>query len=139
MKAIHFLIPVLFAIGFIQFAKADTIGMHVGTHHSSNIYCDNGENPGLYYSHEETGITLGTYRNSCGRQSLYVGWISPDWHGLSAMAIVATNYNSPLPLGLFGGVFPTYRLDLDKSTSIRVSGMALFKTEVFHFSIDRKF
>jgi hypothetical protein len=134
LKALIFLFAV-FACGASSAEQQNTIGVHLGTYHSSNIYCDNGKNPGLYYSNGETGLTVGTYFNSCERQSYYIGWVSPTWHGLGVMAAGVTGYVRPVtPM-----IAPTFAVSLDKNTNVRVTGASWEGMDVYHISIERKF
>jgi len=51
---------------------ADTIGLHIGSHHiPAKTY--NNTNPGLYYRTDE-GWTIGAYRNSLRKNSVYAGY-----------------------------------------------------------------
>ena len=53
-------------------ALADTIGLHIGSHHfPAKNY--NNSNPGLYYRTDE-GWTVGGYCNSLRRNSFYAGY-----------------------------------------------------------------
>ncbi len=111
-----------------------TFGMHMGTYHSANIECDNGNNPGVYY-HASNGMTVGAYHNSCERQSAYVGYKTGDWRGLGVMAIAVTGYDRPItPV-----VFPTYSLIRYEKTKLRVSGGSWEGKTVVHFSAETDF
>lgn len=134
LKTLIFLFAAL-ACGAASAEQKDTIGVHLGTYHSSNIYCDNGKNPGLYLSDGDNGATIGFYHNSCGRQSYYMGWISDDWHGLSLMVMGVTGYILPVT----PAVFPTFAAPITEDTTLRISGGSLFGYTVVHFSIERKF
>jgi len=81
----HYAALILALLVTTAHAEQDLFGVHAGTYHSPNIDCSNGKNPGLFYRDAGTGLTLGTYFNSCERQSYYIGWVSPDWHGLGVM------------------------------------------------------
>jgi hypothetical protein len=116
-------------------ADQNTFGVHMGTYHSPNIDCGNGKNPGVYYNHGNTSLTLGTYFNSCERQSYYIGWASPDWHGLGVLAAGVTGYVRPVtPM-----IAPTFALSVDKSTSVRITGGSWQNMDVYHVSIERRF
>lgn len=53
-------------------ARADTIGLHIGSHHMpAKTY--NNSNPGLYYRTDDNW-TAGIYRNSLRRTSVYAGY-----------------------------------------------------------------
>jgi len=136
MKRYAILALALFA-GAAQ-AEKDTIGVHGVTYHSPNIYCDNGQNPGIYYSNGDTGITVGTYYNSCKRQSEYIGWKSPDAYGLSVMFVAVTGYVKDFtPM-----IAPTFELNTSrfvKDSSIRITGGSWARMDVYHVSIERRF
>lgn len=68
------LYPVLLAAAALTApgARADTIGVHVGSHHMPAKKYNN-FNPGLYYRTDE-GWTAGVYRNSLSRTSAYAGY-----------------------------------------------------------------
>lgn len=115
--------------------EKDTFGLHVVTYHSPNIYCDNGKNPGLYYSHEDTGATVGTYYNSCERQSYYAGWHSPEVYGFGFMVAGVTGYVKPItPM-----IAPTFSIPLDKTISLRISGGSWDGMDVYHLSVEARF
>lgn len=53
-------------------AMADTIGLHLASHHApAKTY--NNTNPGIYYRTAE-GWTAGVYRNSLSKTSVYAGY-----------------------------------------------------------------
>lgn len=74
-------------------AQADELIVHVGSWHSQPGYCN--FNPGLGYK-ADSGLTLGVYRNSECRVSLYGGW---TWE---------TNLTQSLSLSLTAGVVSGY-------------------------------
>jgi hypothetical protein len=111
------------------------VGVHLGSWHGGNLACNNGYNPGLYFSDVATGFTAGTYHNSCERQSYYIGVKTPDWHGLSLMVMGVTGYFKPVTLV----ALPMYTVPLQKDDSLRISGGKSGEIEVIHFSVDRKF
>jgi hypothetical protein len=49
-----------------------TIGLHMATVHIPHRDYQNNYNPGVYVSHNETGLTVGTYHNTLRRTSVYV-------------------------------------------------------------------
>ncbi len=53
-------------------AMADTIGLHIGSHHMPAKNYNN-SNPGMYYRTDE-GWTVGAYRNSLRNNSVYAGY-----------------------------------------------------------------
>jgi hypothetical protein len=62
---------VLFAPSEARAAEGAVIGLHVGTLHMPARPTDHNLNPGLYLK-TESGLTLGGYRNSLGRGSVYL-------------------------------------------------------------------
>jgi|GEM_PF-1423964 len=68
-----------------------TMGLHIGSHHftarESGTWNDS--NPGLY-ARWDSGLVLGTLRNSERRQSVYAAYVmeSQRWNGLSAAVMV---------------------------------------------------
>jgi hypothetical protein len=68
-------------------AQAQTVGLHLGSVHERAGF--NNVNPGAYVRGAD-GWTVGAYRNSVRRLSVYGGrtWESPAWHGLSAAVTV---------------------------------------------------
>lgn len=52
-------------------AHADTLGLHIGSWHEGGGY--NNVNPGLYWR-DDSGLTIGAYRNSLERTTAYAGW-----------------------------------------------------------------
>jgi hypothetical protein len=119
-------------------AEKDTMGLHMGTYHSPNIDCGNDRNPGVYYTHGKTGLTLGTYYNSCQRQTEYVGWRTPSIYGLGLMTVGATGYVKPVTFM----VAPTLELNASrfvKDSSVRITGGSWEGMDVYHVSIERRF
>lgn len=109
-------------------------GVHLGTYHSPNIACDNGNNPGLYYR-SEVGVVLGTYHNSCERQSYYIGYRTPEWRGFGVMFAGVTGYVEQVtPLA-----FPTYSFHVYDGYRARISGASWDDMTVVHFSVEKRF
>lgn len=129
------ILAALLFCGAVSAEEKDTFGLHLGTYHSPNIDCDNGQNPGLYYSNGKTGTTIGTYYNSCERQSYYIGWTSPAWHGLGLMAGGVTGYVKPVTLIMT----PTASFGFTKSTALRISGGSWDGMDVYHLSVETRF
>lgn len=134
LKTTLMLAALLFC-GAAAATEKDTFGMHLGTYHSPNIDCSNGKNPGLYYINGDTGLTIGTYYNSCKRQTEYIGWKSPSLYGLSLMAGGATGYRKPVTVMMA----PTAAFGVTKNTSLRITGGSWEGMDVYHLSIERKF
>jgi len=106
------------------------LGLHTVTYHSANIDCDNGNNPGLYYGNTDSGLVLGTYYNSCRKQSYYVGYITPDWRGLSVVADLVTGYVLPVT----PRIYPSLAMG-----PFRLSGGKWGPYEVVHLSMEVRF
>lgn len=67
--------PLVFALAALTLAmpaEAGTIGFHVGSHHMPEKNYNN-FNPGMYYRTDE-GWTVGAYRNSLSKNSVYAGY-----------------------------------------------------------------
>lgn len=111
----------------------NTMGLHLGSYHSPGIECDNGNNPGVYF-HASNGLTVGTYKNSCLRQSAYVGYKTSDWHGIGLIAMAVTGYDRPVtPVA-----FPTSAFRVG-DMRVRVSGGTWDGQTVVHLSAERNF
>lgn len=114
-----------------------TIGLHTVSWHSGGI-CMNNENPGAYVQ-VDNGLTFGTYHNSCGRQTFYVGGevlshrIGPVEGGVFAMA--ATGYFTPVT----PGAFLTLKAPITKRDAVRLAGNRWDGVTVLHLSVERKF
>lgn len=74
MRFIKYILAAVIAVA--SPVQADTIGVHVGSYHFSG-YKFNNFNPGVYWR-GDSGFTLGGYRNSYKRNSLYAGWTFED-------------------------------------------------------------
>jgi hypothetical protein len=122
-------------VGMLTFAcfAQTTVGLHLGSVHGGNPPCDNGNNPGVYVG-IENGLVVGTYRNSCERQSFYAGYKPPDWHGVGVILMGVTGYEAKvtfvaLPTVAFGS----------EDFRVRVSGGAWDGWAVVHFSTEWRF
>jgi hypothetical protein len=62
----------LAALAWAPGALADTIGLHIASHHAPAKNYNN-SNPGIYYRSDE-GWTVGGYRNSLRKTSVYAGY-----------------------------------------------------------------
>lgn len=94
-------------------ARADTWGVHLGSHHYPNNSYNN-SNPGLYWISDE-GWAAGAFYNSYERATLYGGKLVPLAGPVSFFLAAATGYPAadvvPLAglswrLPALGGVFP---------------------------------
>ncbi len=71
---------------FVGAANAQTFGLHLVSGHAHGGY--NNVNPGVYVR-LDNGATLGTFRNSHSRQSVYAGYtVEKSWNGFSAALTV---------------------------------------------------
>jgi hypothetical protein len=99
-----------------------SVGLHIGSHHTQarEVGTWNDTNPGVF-ARWDSGLVVGTLRNSESRQSAYAGmtWETPRWHRLAADITVGgiTGYGRPVsPLLVVGG-----SLAVTDSFSIRLS------------------
>lgn len=134
---------------------ADTFGVHTfskhGTeqfrrnyHDGSVTYHDyNNTNFGLYYI-ERRGFTIGAYRNSYWRNTVYAGW---TWEGptfgpvhTSLSAAFATGYSNRAGTGILRPIaLPGARVDV-LGVGVKLSGLPVGKESAFvHLSIEKKF
>jgi hypothetical protein len=67
------------------------VGLHLASVHVPAHDWQDNFNPGIYAQHVDTGITLGTYHNTLGRQTVYAGW-TYDWGPASVTLGAATGY-----------------------------------------------
>lgn len=124
-----FLVGMLTSACFAQ----TTVGLHLGSIHGGNPPCDNGNNPGVYVG-VDNGLSVGTYLNSCERQSLYAGYKTPDWHGVGVILMVVTGYEATVTFA----AFPTVAFG-SENLRLRISGGAWNGWTVIHFSTERSF
>jgi hypothetical protein len=120
----------------------ETIGLHLGSKHSSYKQDWNDANFGVY-ARWGNGITLGTLRNSERAQSYYAGWTG-DWS-------LTKRIDAGLTLGLITGykrapvlpmVVPSLRLAVTENLGLRTS--YIFNPDrqgahVLHISAEWKF
>lgn len=96
--------------------KAETIGAHVGSWHSEPGF--NNVNPGAYYR-DDSGATIGAYRNSIRRVSTYAGWTwsKPITQGVQASvtAGVITGYDG----GVMPMAIPSLRVEVGEHLAVR--------------------
>ena len=95
--------------------KAETIGAHMGSWHSEPGF--NNVNPGAYYR-DDSGATVGAYRNSIRRISTYAGWTwsKPITQGVQASvtAGVITGYGGVMPMAI-----PSLRVEVGEHLAVR--------------------
>jgi hypothetical protein len=70
-------------------ARADTVGLHLASHHFPSKHYNN-SNPGIYYRVDE-GWTAGYYRNSLRKDSVYAGY-TWKYHQLDITTALVTGY-----------------------------------------------
>jgi hypothetical protein len=121
-------------------AKAQTIGLHLGSHHTERGYC--GANPGAYYRSRD-GWTVGAYRNSeCRRWSAYAGrtweYEFPSRWALAGTAGVVTGYRRAAALPM---VVPSLRTPYYRNVALRVAYLPRLggMPETWHLTIERRF
>ena len=95
-------------------AHADTVGLHVVSEHVPQRTFNN-VNPGLYYR-SDTGWTVGGYRNSLRRTSVYGGY-SLGFGPLAVTAGAVTGYQDPVQPMLV----PSLRLFTHEGISARLA------------------
>lgn len=92
-------------------ARADTVGLHIASHHMpAKTY--NNRNPGLYYR-LDAGWTAGVYRNSLSKTSVYAGytwrfgWLEVTTAGVTGYFHEVQPLLVPsASLGTYGGITP---------------------------------
>jgi hypothetical protein len=137
-----------FALLLASAAQADTLGLHVGSHHWPNEGKNN-VNPGIYYR-ADNGFTAGGYCNSHAKvrqckPSLYAGWsweTEPIVFGIRAAvsAVLVTGYDAAPVLPT---IIPSVSGPIAQGWHWRVSGMPKVhetqESAVVHFSLERRF
>lgn len=105
-------------------AKADTIGVHAGTYHFNRNYNYNEVNPGVYYQFD-SGLILGTYKNSYSRTTVYAGLTAETDDGRFAISgIIGTGYKGMCPRfcnALTPAIVPSMRIGLAQGAALRLS------------------
>jgi len=115
-------------------AAAATIGLHLGSLHSTSGWCD--YNPGVY-ARLDSGATFGAFRNSECRTSAYAGWTWEVKRGKLSAALTAgaiTGYVARPVLPLFVPSIKVSVVRLSYTPKINRSG-----AHALHFSIERDF
>lgn len=158
-KMFLFFAAVMFGLTVGSCAKADTIGVHVGSVHSNNYDPVaqrpwNNANPGLYYVKDIKGLSIpdgayvvGTYFNSVRKQSVYVGYVYPISANLDLTVGVISGYNGRGPGGeyrakaLMPMVVPSFHFPITDSIRGRVHvapGLGRGSATAVHFSVEMK-
>lgn len=115
-------------------AAATTIGLHLGSVHSTPGWCN--YNPGVYMR-TDAGLTLGTYRNSECRTSAYAGWTLEARRGKLSAAVTmgaVTGYAARPVQPLLVPSVKVAALRLSYIPKINRSG-----AHALHFSFERDF
>jgi hypothetical protein len=115
-------------------AQADTVGLHVASHHmSSGRY--NNYNPGLYWR-ADSGLTVGGYRNSHGWNSYYAGWTFEDRSRAVGLTVGAVS--GYWPDG--GKVMPLVALSVRPLENVRITftPKSSRSVSVLHFSLETR-
>lgn len=72
-------------------ADAQVLGMHTASVHVPSYSWQSNENPGLYLR-TQSGLTVGAYRNTLSRQTVYAGWTWPVAGPVDMTLAAATGY-----------------------------------------------
>lgn len=147
-------IGVILGLGYSA-AEAQVIGLHTWSEHSRDTHAMtheggpntykkfNEENWGLYYI-DQSGFTVGGYRNSYYKNTFYVGWSleTDPWYGLRAAitGAFATGYDTVHGVGAIRPMLmPSVVLDVGSPARLRWS-VAPAKGGVFqHLSLEWSF
>ena len=111
-------------------AKAQTVGMHIGSQHFPARDFNN-INPGVYYISKD-GYTVGTYFNSERRQSVYAG-MTWDYGRFRIQAGAITGYQ--------GKVLPMLAPSVHLGEGFRLTALPPFGSQgsaVLHLSFETK-
>lgn len=147
----------------MDFFSGFVIGLHLASVHVPRAEGQRNFNPGIYARHAETGLTAGTYRNTLGKQTFYLGE-TVSFHRFSVTLGIATGYQrrtsmvrcnpeqsvywsrcSSTSRGtkayLTPMVAPSVRLPEVFGATPRLSFMPGFAgtSNVFHLSVERQF
>jgi hypothetical protein len=108
-------------LAFVASVQAGTLAQHVGTRHFAAAV-PNDDNPGLTYQ-SDSGLILGAYRNSYGRNTVHAGYIIE--RGPWSVSIgAATGYKGACERWcrtITPMIVPSYRLRLDSALAVRLS------------------
>ena len=127
-------IAAVFACWPLLPAHADTVGLHVASAHVPQRKFNN-VNPGLYFR-SDTGWTVGGYRNSLGRTSVYGGY-TLEYGLLALTAGAVTGYQDALQPMLV----PSLRLFSHEGVSARLAYIPRVEkriaSDVWHLMVER--
>lgn len=110
----------------------ETYGLHLATGHSRGGY--ESQTPGVYLRWN-SGLTLGAYRNSDGRDSAYAAWTFSDRHDRLALTVGAV---SGYGHGVKPLLAPSVRLPLTEHVSARLTVLPRYEkgSAAVHLSIE---
>jgi hypothetical protein len=117
------------------------LGVHLASVHVPSYNEQQNFNPGLY-ARLENGVTIGSYRNTYNKTTVYAGYTTPEYYKISLTATLASGYQQEIHKGYLTPVLaPSIRLPEVGTISPRITyipGLA-GKSNVFHLSLERKF
>ena len=115
-------------------ARADTVGLHLASVHVPQRHFNN-TNPGAYYR-SDAGWTMGGYRNSLRRTSVYAGY-TWEYSALALTAGAVTGYQDTVQAMLV----PSLRLFTHEGFSARLAYIPRvekrIESNVWHLMIER--
>lgn len=119
-------------------AQADTIGVHIGSHHwPSREY--NNVNPGLYYR-TDSNWTVGFYNNSYRRLSIYAGktfaYELGEWEAAVTLAAISGYDESKL---MVAPSIATPWVDGWRARFVTLPRLSRQGAAVLHLSVERSF
>lgn len=86
MKSAALLLALVASCAGAEGITPSAVGLHIGSHHFQDREAGtwNNRNPGMY-ARWDSGLVVGTLRNSERRQSVYVAkaWQTDRWHGIA--------------------------------------------------------
>lgn len=124
----------------------DSIGVHIGSVHSSKIDPVankpwNNSNPGVYARWDN--IVVGTYYNSIRKQSLYAGYVYQVTDNIDVVIGAVSGYNGPgyrakpvMPM-----VIPSVHFKVWENTSVRINiapGVGKGSATAINFALEWK-
>jgi len=120
-------------------AAATTIGLHLGSVHSTPGWCN--YNPGVYMR-TDAGLTLGAYRNSECTSSAYAGWTWEARRGKLAAAVTAGAVTGYAARSVQFLLVPSIAVDVASRTALRLTYIPKIEragAHALHLSIERRF
>lgn len=126
-------------------AHAGTLGLHVGSQHFPNRPRLANANPGLYYK-ADNGVTVGAFRNSLSRSSVYLAYTANVWGPLDLTVGAISGYRLRNGYGFNNAhlaplIAPSVRLPRLGGVTPRLTFIPPMKnvTAVVHLSLEREF